>query len=289
MNKKIVSKIINVILVLGVVIGICLLLYPTVSNYINDQRQSKVTIEYEEIVRNMTRDENESIFNEAVSYNETLYKSAPTSFYKPEIVAGYADTLDITGTGVMGYLNIEKIDIQIPVYHGVSEGVLQVAAGHLPGTSLPVGGESTHSVILAHRGLTSAKLFSDLDKLETGDKFTITILDRVYTYEVDQIKIVLPDEVSDLQIEAGKEYCTLLTCTPYGVNSHRLLVRGVRIASDSEDKDIYVANDAVQLDMIIVVPVVAAPMLVIWLVAIAIIGKKNNKKKEETEDGKKLK
>lgn len=283
MNKRIMSKIINVILVLGIVIGICLLLYPTVSNYINQKRQTRVTVEYEEIVRNMTKDENRSIFENANAYNEKLYESTPTAFYKPEMVPGYYDTLDITGTGVMGYIDIDKIDVHIPIYHGVSEGVLQVAAGHLPGTSLPIGGENTHSVILGHRGLTSAKLFSDLDQIEEGDTFKITILDRIYTYQVDQIKIVLPDEVSDLQIEKDKDYCTLLTCTPYGVNSHRLLVRGERISAEKADSEIYLANDAVQLDAIIVVPIVAAPMLVIWFIAVIVIGKKNKGKKEEED------
>ena len=171
-------------------------------------------------------------------------------FYEPSKLAGYEKTLDITGTGIMGYISIPKIKVELPIYHGTEDGVLQIACGHLEGSSLPVGGASTHAVLSAHRGLPSAKLFTNLDKLETEDTFTITILDRVLTYQVDEIAIVLPSETDKLQIEEGKDYCTLMTCTPYGINTHRLLVRGHRVETVKE-KNIHVTAEAFQIEPVL--------------------------------------
>ena len=173
----------------------------------------------------------------------------------------------------MGYIEIEKIGVELPIYHGVEKEVLQVGAGHLPGTSLPVGGNSTHSVLSGHRGLPSSKLFSDLDKMEIGDTFCIIIHDKVLTYQVDQIKIVLPTETDDLRIVKGKDYCTLLTCTPYGVNSHRLLVRGKRVDTP-ETIDIRVINEAVKVDPVIVASVILVPLLVIAYLIMFMFDKK---------------
>ena len=183
-------------------------------------------------------------------------------------MSGYTDTLDVSGTGIMGYITISKIGVELPVYHGTSDGVLQVAAGHLEGSSLPVGGAGTHAVISAHRGLPSAKLLTNLDELEVGDTFTITVLDRVLTYEVDQISIVLPTETDLLQPVEGKDYVTLMTCTPYGINSHRLLVRGRRIETPDKLKHIRVTSEATKIEPIITAPIIALPLLLallIWL------------------------
>ena len=168
----------------------------------------------------------------------------------------------------MGYVVIQKLGVELPVYHGISAEVLNIACGHLEGTSLPVGGENTHSVLSAHRGLPHARLFTDLDKMELGDTFQITILDRTFTYQVDQIKVVLPNEINDVQIIAGEDHCTLLTCTPYGINSHRLLVRGTRI--ENAVPALYVTSDAYRIDSLVATPMVAAPILFVLLIVLMI-------------------
>ena len=219
----------TVILLILFFIGLSLLLYPSVSNYWNSKTQSEAIIDYEAMLAAYKPEDYTAIFEAANAYNRELeHLSMPLRDY-PEIEETYWKTLDISGTGMMGYLTIPKINQELPVYHGTSEAVLSTAAGHFQGSSLPVGGDSTHSVVSAHRGLPTAILFTHLDRMELGDTFTFTILDRVLTYEVDQIRIVEPDDISLIQIEPRADYCTLLTCTPYGINSHRLLVRGHRI------------------------------------------------------------
>lgn len=281
MSKK-KSNISNIILVIILLVGLSLLLYPTISEYINSKHQTRVVQNYNDITSNMDKDEVDIRLQEAVAYNEKLAETEG-AFYKPELVEGYDTVLDITGTGIMGYVSIPKINVELPIYHGVDEGVLQIAAGHLPGTSLPIGGPSTHAVLSGHRGLPSAMLFTDLDKLEVGDTFQVTVLKDVYTFQVDQIKIVLPYEVDDLQIEKGKEYCTLMTCTPYGVNSHRLLVRGVKIDSATEGDPHYVVNEANQIDPVMVMPVVAAPMVVILIIFTFATSKKKKNKNNKNQ------
>ena len=182
----------------------------------------------------------------------------------------YDQILDIGGTGIMGYIEIPVIGVTLPIYHGTSEGVLQIAVGHLEWTSLPVGGESSHSVVSGHRGLPSARLFTDLDELVVGDVFIFRVLDEILTYEVDQILIVDPDETSELKIKQGEDLCTLVTCTPYGVNSHRLLVRGHRVENQEEAQSIRVTADAMQIETVIVAPIVAIPMLLVLLVIVMI-------------------
>jgi len=272
----------TIILILIFLVGLSVMLYPTVSDYINQKNQSRAVASYSEEVENLSDVDYQAYFDAADDYNRRLAET-PDAFYRPEEVSGYADTLDVSGTGIMGYITISKIGVELPVYHGTSDGVLQVAAGHLEGSSLPVGGAGTHAVISAHRGLPSAKLFTNLDELEVGDTFTITVLDRVLTYEVDQISIVLPTETDLLQPVEGKDYVTLMTCTPYGINTHRLLVRGKRIENAENQKHIRVTADALRIEPIIVAPALAVPMLLVMLVvmlAVPHLRKRKNQREE---------
>ena len=198
----------------------------------------------------------------------------------------YYSTLDVNGNGMMGYITIDKIKVQLPIYHGTTDQVLNNAVGHVEGSSLPVGGESTHTVLSAHRGLPSAKLFTNLDKLEIGDTFVIKILDRTITYKIDQILVVVPQKIDDLYVEKGKDMCTLITCTPYGINTHRLLVRGVRTENAEPEKTVNVITEAYQIDPLIVTPAVAAPMLGILLVVLLVRSGKNKTKKQKNEKNK---
>ena len=272
----------TIILILIFLVGLSVMLYPTVSDYINQKNQSRAVASYSEEVENLSDVDYQAYFDAADDYNRRLAET-PDAFYRPEEVSGYTDTLDVSGTGIMGYITISKIGVELPIYHGTSDGVLQVAAGHLEGSSLPVGGAGTHAVISAHRGLPSAKLFTNLDELEAGDTFTITVLDRVLTYEVDQISIVLPTETDLLQPVEGKDYVTLMTCTPYGINTHRLLVRGKRIENAENQKHIRVTADALRIEPIIVAPALAVPMLLVVLVvmlAVPHLRKRKNQREE---------
>lgn len=272
----------SIILILIFLVGLSVMLYPTVSDYVNQKNQSRAVASYSEEVENLSDVDYQAYFDAADDYNRRLAET-PDAFYRPEEVSGYTDTLDVSGTGIMGYITISKIGVELPVYHGTSDGVLQVAAGHLEGSSLPVGGAGTHAVISAHRGLPSAKLFTNLDELEVGDTFTITVLDRVLTYEVDQISIVLPTETDLLQPVEGKDYVTLMTCTPYGINTHRLLVRGKRIENAENQKHIRVTADALRIEPIIVAPALAVPMLLVMLVvmlAVPHLRKRKNQREE---------
>ena len=220
--KKMASK----LLILG---GLCLLLYPFVSDKWNLLHSSRVVADYTAEVDRMEEERLEQMWRSAHIYNAWLRDEAADRFHPDDAeLARYYRELDVTGTGIMGYLEIPKIHVKLPVYHGVDEGVLQIAAGHMPGSSLPVGGKGTHAVLSGHRGLPSAKLFTALDEMQMGDTFSLHVLNRTLTYRVDQCAVVLPDDSDNLGIEADGDYCTLVTCTPYGVNSHRLLVRGVR-------------------------------------------------------------
>ena len=201
----------------------------------------------------------------AHNYNQALYETSyPLADYNE--VPGYFEALSVTDNSMIGYLKIDRINLELPIYHGTSDEVLNKGVGHLQGSSLPVGGENTHCVMSAHRGLPSSKLFTDLDRLEIGDTFQIIVMNQVLTYQVDQIKIILPTEVNDLQIIEGGDYCTLFTCTPYGINTHRLLVRGIRIETITEKPVIYVSNEAFRIEPLLVTPAVAAPMLLVLLI-----------------------
>lgn len=269
MKKKSKSNLSNIILVVILIIGVSLLLYPSVSDYWNSLHASKAISNYAENVESMDSVIYEKILQDAYNYNKLLLKRGNDYELDSEQKDLYYQTLDISKTGIMGYVEIPGIDCTLPIYHGTEEAVLQVAIGHLEWTSLPVGGASTHCVISGHRGLPSAKLFSNLDQLAEGDLFLIRVLDEILTYEVDLISIVLPNQIEGLHIVEGEDYCTLVTCTPYGVNSHRLLVRGHRI-ENIDTKTIRVTADAMQIDPVLVAPAVAAPILLVLLFALLI-------------------
>ncbi|MFQ8998851.1 class C sortase [Allofournierella massiliensis] len=268
-----------IFLTLGFLVGISLLLYPAFSNYWNSKTQSRAIVDYESVLEHLKPEDYSAMFQAAYDYNRALYETDyPLMDY--EEIPGYYDTLTLPGSSIIGYVKIDKIGVELPIYHGTSDEVLNVGVGHLEGTSLPVGGENTHSVMSAHRGLPSAKLFTDLDRLEPGDTFQITVLDQVLTYQVDQIKVITPTEVEDLLIAEGKDYCTLFTCTPYGINTHRLLVRGIRIETITEKPIIYVANEAFRIEPLLVTPAVAAPMLLVFLIHLMVKYREPPKKKE---------
>lgn len=257
----------GIILVLMLFIGICVLLYPALSQYWNSKAQTRAVENYQNILDSLEPENYTNFFDEAEKYNSALWQLI-NPLYDYQQLDGYEEILDISGTGVMGYVSIPKLGVELPLYHSVSSEVLNVACGHMEGTSFPIGGENTHSVISAHRGLPHAKLFTDLDKMEIGDTFTITILDRTVTYQVDQIKVVNPNDVSEIQIIKGEDHCTLLTCTPYGVNSHRLLVRGTRI--ENAAPILHITSNAYKIDSLVATPVVAAPMLFILLIVLMV-------------------
>ena len=258
----------TILLVLLFFVGLSVVLYPTMSDWWNQRHASRAIASYDETAQSLTPENTDACFAAADDYNARL-AADPDAFYDPEKITGYEDTLNISGTGIMGYITIDKINVQLPIYHGTSDSVLQVGVGHLEGTSLPVGGASTHCVLSAHRGLPSAVLFTNLDRLEAGDTFTVTVLDRLLTYEVDQISIVLPEQVQDLLITDGQDYMTLMTCTPYGINTHRLLVRGRRVENAAE-KHINVTPDAARIDPMLVAPVVALPILLLLLAVLLV-------------------
>lgn len=262
MKKK---KKTNALLVVILILGVCIVLYPTVSNYYNSFHSSRAIANYAESVADMDNEAYERLWNEAVEYNRSRVGLDNPLYMSESDLETYLGVLDVSGTGVMGYINIPKIDVELPIYHTTEESVLQIAVGHLEGTSLPVGGESSHCVLSGHRGLPSAKLFTHLDRLEEGDVFYMQILDETLSYEVDQIRIVLPTEVDDLRIEEGQDLCTLVTCTPYGINSHRLLVRGHRVANSHLAMGIRVTADALRIEPLLVAPVAAVPMLLVLL------------------------
>jgi sortase A len=238
-----------------------------VSQYWNTKTQTRAVENYQEILDSIQKEDYDIFFQEADAYNTALSElKSPLTDYRQ--LEGYNRILNVSGSGVMGYVSIPKLGVELPVYHGISAEVLNIACGHLEGTSLPVGGENTHCVLSAHRGLPHARLFTDLDKMEIGDTFQLTVLDRTVTYQVDQIKVVRPDEIDDVQIIEGEDLCTLLTCTPYGINSHRLLVRGTRI--ENAAPVLHVTSNAYRIDSLVATPVVAAPILLILLIVLMV-------------------
>ena len=282
------SRKFGIFLVLGFLVGVSLLLYPAFSNFWNSKTQTRAISNYESVLKNLQAEDYTAYFDAAHDYNARLF-AQEDPLINHELVSGYYEALTFEGNSMMGYLNIDRIGVELPVYHGTSPAVLNIGVGHLEGSSLPVGGENTHSVMSAHRGLPSAKLFTDLDRVELGDTFQITILDQILTYQVDQIKVITPYELSDLEIVPGKDYCTLFTCTPYGINTHRLLVRGIRIETIEEKPVIYVSNEAYQIEPLLVTPAVAAPMLFVLLIHLLVKYRDpaptppKNKKKGDTD------
>ena len=278
MNRRLTA----ILLTLGFLVGVCILLYPAFSDYWNSKTQSHAITNYESVLENLKPEDYTAIFEQAHAYNRALYETDfPLLNYSK--VPGYYDTVRLVENEMIGYIKIDRIGVELPIYHGTSGEVLNKGVGHLEGSSLPVGGENTHCVMSAHRGLPSAKLFTDLDRLEKGDTFQIIVLDQVLTYQVDFIKVIEPTDLSDLQIIDGGDYCTLFTCTPYGINTHRLLVRGVRIETIKEKPVIYVSNEAFQLEPLLVTPAVAAPMLLVLLIHLLVKYREPPKNQQQTQ------
>jgi sortase A len=264
--------------------GLALVLYPSVSDAYNSVHQSHAVADYSAQVADMDDSEYEEIFEQARQYNEALAERGYTNFVLSEAEqAEYESLLNVDE--VMGYIEIPSIRCVLPIYHGTSEEVLAAGIGHVEGSSLPVGGESTHCVLSGHRGLPSSKLFTDLDQLVVGDRFVLQILDETLTYEVDQIRIVEPDDIEELAIVPGKDYCTLVTCTPYGINTQRLLVRGHRVENDDSDS-VRVTADAVQIEPVLVAPFAAVPIFALMLIWVFRRPRKHFKRKHRKDDGK---
>ena len=283
-GKKKSHRVSNAILVLILLAGIAIAGYPAFSEYWNSMHQTRAIMGYAERVAEMSNDEYLSVWEDALDYNRRLSEDPNPWAMSDEDVDDYERQLNVDGTGNMGYIFIPKIDVNLPVYHGTSDSVLQTSIGHIDGTSLPAGSVhpdpdrfdqvefASHSVLSGHRGLPSAKLFSDLDAMEEGDVFYLTILDQTLTYMVDDISVIVPEDSSKLGLFPGKDYCTLMTCTPYGINTHRLLVRGVRVENDKELVDVRVTADALKIDPLYVVPFIAGPVLllmILWVVIFA--------------------
>lgn len=267
-TKKSLSSIMPVVVF---ALGLSLLLYPSFSNYWNSFHQTRAIASYQETVMAIDDDDYQKIWEEAVTYNQKLFENGQSWILTEEQKKEYNSILNIGGNGIMGHVEIPSIDVSLPIYHGVDEAVLQIAVGHIEGSSLPVGGKSSHCVISGHRGLPSAKLFTNLDELKEGDLFMMRILDETLTYEVDQIRIVEPKDLTNIVIKEGEDLCTLVTCTPYGVNSHRLLVRGHRVENVNT---IRVTADAMQIDPVLVAPAIAIPILLLLLIWLLIYYRK---------------
>ena len=241
--------------------GVGLIAYPTFSDWWNSFHQSRAIMSYAEAVSDMGNAEYDRLIGEAEAYNRALSRTGVLWRMTEEQKEEYRQELAFNNAGIMGYLDIPKIRVSLPVYHGISESVLQTSIGHIEGTSLPVGGEGSHCVLSGHRGLPSARLFTDLDRLQPGDTWTLTVLNETLTYECDQVLVVLPEDVSPIRIFPGQDYCTLLTCTPYGINTHRLLVRGHRTRNAQGDAK--VVADAIQIQTIYTAPFFAVPVLLL--------------------------
>ena len=276
MKKKTGSPI-TLLLILILLAGVSLLLYPTVSDYWNSFHQSRAIASYAEQVANIDDAQYEELWDAARDYNQSLLHRPNDFILSDEQQEIYKSLLDFGGNGIMGYIEIPMIDVMLPIYHGTEESVLQIAVGHLDWTSLPVGGAGSHCVLSGHRGLPSARLFTDLDKLKVGDVFMLHVLNEILTYEIDQILIVEPQDTDPLLIEPGKDLCTMITCTPYGINSHRMLVRGHRIESQEEAKVIRITADAVRIEPLMVAPIVAVPILLVLLIILLLPKQKKGK------------
>ena len=271
----------NIILIVVFFVGLSVLLYPTVSDYWNSLHQSRAIATYSDAVEEMDTSDYERMWAEADAYNEKLYESGHGLGLAEDEKKEYESILDVSGTGIMSYIEIPSIKCSLPIYHGTDEAVLQIAVGHIEGSSLPVGGVNTHCVLSGHRGLPSARLFTDLDQMEEGDIFILNILGRKLAYEVDQIRVVLPEEMSDLEIEEGKDLCTLVTCTPYGINTHRLLVRGHR--TEYVEKKVAEEKKEVQTKKTDIRLMIAggAGVLILLIIIIVIVIKRRRKRRNQ--------
>ena len=276
------DRVFTIILVAALIIGLCLIGYPSFADYWNSMHQARTVMSYAESVANMDAEEYERLLDEARAYNAQIAERGINWAMTDGERAAYQSCLDIGGNGVMGYIKIQKIDVLLPIYHGTEEDVLQTSIGHLEQSSLPVSGETVHSMMSGHRGLPSARLFSDLDKLREGDTFMVTILNETTTYEVDHVWIVTPEDLSHLVIDKGKDYCTLITCTPYGVNTHRLLVRAHRI--ENADGDAMVVADAIQIRPVFIAPFLSVPLLAVLLVYVLVSTAVKNRKRTDLKE-----
>ena len=255
----------NLMLVLVFVAGLSLLLYPTVSDYWNSFHQSRAVVSYADQVAELDTRSYDEIWEAARKYNENLMYKRNRYFMDESERTIYESLFNVGGYGIMGTVEIPKIKVKLPIYHGTEESVLQVAIGHIEGSSLPTGGWGTHCVISGHRGLPSAKRCTNLDQLVVGDKFMLHVLDETLTYEVDQILVVLPNEMEALEIDPFSDFCTLITCTPYGINSHRMLVRGHRVETQAVKAPVRITSDATMIDPLTVSAVLFAPLLLLWM------------------------
>lgn len=270
----------TIIMTLFFFIGLLTLLYPTLSNYYNEKMQVKTIYNYENILNEADKIDFDKLKSDAQEYNEKL-ASLKEPLLTYDTLTNYKELLNVNNDGMIGYITIDKIKVELPIYHGTSNEVLNSSVGHLEGSSLPIGGLGTHSVLSAHRGLPSSKLFTDLDKLDIGDTFKINVLDETLTYEIDKITIVKPSDRSELKINSDEDYITLLTCTPYGINTHRLLVRGKRI--EGPIKKTYITTEAFKINKLIVIPLVSLPIILLLMIILLIkpVKKVNIKKYEE--------
>ncbi|MBR2594031.1 MAG: class C sortase [Firmicutes bacterium] len=278
------GKTTTIILIIFFLIGLCLLLYPKVSNYWNSFHQTKVVNQYIEEVTGIDDSVYEAMMKEAEQYNLSLLDRENKFALTKEQEVLYPNILNVAGNSIMGYIEIPVIGVTLPIYHGTSNSVLQTAIGHIEWTSLPIGGRSTHCALSGHRGLPSSKLFTDLDKLVVGDTFYLRVLNETLTYEVDQILIVEPEDTVPLEITPNCDYCTLVTCTPYGINTHRLLVRGHRTENDTSISNVHITADAIQIEPLLAAPAFFAVILIIALIVYAITQKVRRLNKENNHD-----
>lgn len=269
----------NIILALFFIVGLCVFLYPSVSDFVNKWAQDREVSQYESIVSELSTEVYDQLISEAQEYNETLVGNKLAENQENLNEEEYEKLLSIEGSNIIGYLKISKIDVRLPIYHGTDESILQKGIGHMEGTSLPVPGETVHTVLSGHTGLPSSKLLTDLVELEVGDTFDIVVLNQIYTYEVDQILVVEPDDTDALELVEGEQYATIITCTPYGINTHRLLVRG-KLIENTINTDI--TSEAVVIDSAIIIPIIAIPvMIILFIIMINIRNKKKGKNSDE--------
>lgn len=280
-KKKTLDRLVIAFMIVILAVGIAIILYPTLSNYFNSRNQSKAITDYAKTVEKMDESERKKRLSGAQNYNKQLAELAsPYDNYTS--ISGYDNFLDVSNTGIMGYVDIPKINVSLPIYHSTSPEVLNIAVGHLQGSSLPIGGKNTHSVISSHRGLPSSRLFTDIDKLVEDDTFTITVLNEVMTYTVDKIAVIKPHEFDELRVIPDGDYVTLMTCTPYGINTHRLLVRGRRIDNITESEVIRITADAVEVDNTKFIGAISLPVVLLLLLYWTFSGKKQSQRTKKT-------
>ena len=282
-KKKKGSKVFTLILIIIILLGVGIMAYPSIADWWNSYHQSRSIADYISIVNEADAALLERMKEDARDYNERLLDKANRYVLSDEERAEYMSLLDLSGTGIIGYIQIDAIGVYLPIYHTTEESLLQVAIGHLEWSSLPIGGESTHSLLSGHRGLPSAKLFTDLDLLHEGETFTVTVLNETLTYRIDQILIVEPTELSALNIVPGEDYCTLITCTPYGINTHRILVRGTRIETEEEQNAVIIIPEAVRIPNYIAIPAVAVPILFLLLLFSMFVMPRKKKSRTDEE------